>query len=165
MIEWLISSDGIASIIQIFVLIVLILTFLNAHRPHVGVIKVDSSYNEASKDFTVLIKIKNTGNIPANNVSSNMRMFINSKALTSNEGKSKFVLFPSQETSGSPVFHGVEKAHLVASEFKIIVDILYQQPISSFLPIPVTIRKYKTTQELLYDPVCGKFATTSGSAT
>ena len=163
--NWLLSSEGIATIIQIFILIVLILTFLHAHRPHVGVIRVDSLYDENSKDFTVFITIKNTGNVPANNIQSDMRMFFNSKELTSNEGKSRYVLFPSQENSGNPKFHNVEKAHLMASEFKIIVEISYEQPISSFLPIPVTIRKYKTIQELLYDPNYGKFATVYGNAT
>lgn len=165
MIDWLISPDGVASIIQICILIVLILTFLHAHRPHVGVIRIDSSYDETTKDFSIDIRIKNTGNVPANNVSSNMKMFHNNKELTSNVGKSKYVLFPNQENSGSPKLHNVEKAHLMASEFKIVVEINYEQPINSFLPIPVTIRKYKTTQELLYDPIYGKFAAISGAAT
>jgi len=163
--NWLLSPDGIAAIIQIFILIVLILTFLHAHRPHVGVVRVDSSYDETSKDFTVIISIKNTGNVPANNIQSNMRMFFEGKELTSNEGNSRYVLFPLQENSGNPKFHNVEKAQLSSSEFKIIVEINYEQPISSFLPIPVTIRKYKTTQELLYSHSYGRFATISGSAT
>lgn len=163
--NWFLSSEGIAAIIQIFILIVLILTFLHAHRPHIGVVRVDSSYDEKSKDFTVFIKIKNTGNVPANNIRSDMRMFFNNKELTSSEGKSRYVLFPSQENSGNPKFHNVDKAHLMSGEFKIIVEIYYEQPISSFLPIPVTIRKYKTIQELLYDPNYGRFATISGNAT
>lgn len=163
--NWLLSPDGIAAIIQIFILIVLILTFLNAHRPQIGVISVGSTHDERSKDFIVDITIKNTGNVPANNIQSNMRMFFNDNELTSNEGKSRYVLFPSQEKSGTPKFHNVDKANLLNDKFKIIVEINYEQPISSFLPIPVTIRKYKTIQELLYDPSHGKFATISGTAT
>lgn len=94
--NWLLSPDGIAAIIQIFILIVLILTFLHAHRPHIGVVKVDSSYDEASKDFTVIISIKNTGNVPGNNIQANMIMFFNGKELTTAEGESRYVLFPSQ---------------------------------------------------------------------
>lgn len=163
--DWLLSLEGIAAIVQILILIVLIFTFLHAHRPHVGVVRVDSSYNETSKDFTVIISIKNTGNIPANNIQSNMRMFFDGKEFSSNEGRSRYVLFPLQENSGNPKFHNVEKEKLSSSELKIIVEINYEQPISSFLPIPVTIRKYKTTQELLYSQSYGRFSTISGSAT
>lgn len=163
--NWLLSPDGIAAIIQISILIVILLTFLHAYRPHVGIIKVDSSYDQNSKDFTVTIIIKNTGNVPANNVSSNMKMFINNQELSSDIGKSKYVLFPNQENSGIPKYHNVELGHLQQAEFKILVEIDYEQPISSFLPIPVTIRKYKTIQEILYDASIGKFAIISGSAT
>ena len=163
--NWLISPDGIAAIIQICILIILTLTFLHASRPHVGVVSVDSIYDQQTKDFTVDIKIKNTGNVPANNIQSNMRMIHNGNELTSNEGKSRYVLFPSQENSGNPKFHNVEESNLRNDEFKIIVELKYEQPISSFLPIPVTIRKYKTVQELKYDYSYGKFATISGYAT
>ncbi len=163
--DWLLSSQGIATIIQIFILIVLILTFLHAHRPYVGIICADSIYDKTSKDFTVTLKIKNTGNVPANNVCSNMKMKINSKELGSSRGASRYVLFPNQENLGSPKFHNVEIAHLQASELKIAVEIHYEQPIGSFLPIPVIIRKYKTIQELLYEPSAGKFSVISGCAT
>lgn len=163
--DWLTTPDRIAAIIQICILIILTLTFLHASRPHVGVIRADALYDQNTKDFTVEIKIKNTGNVPANNIQSNMRMFHNGKELSGNEGKSKYVLFPSQENSGNPKFHNVEESNLKNDEFKIIVELKYEQPISSFLPIPVTTRKYKTVQELEYDYSYGKFATIHGYAT
>ena len=161
---WLLSVEGIVTIIQIFNFIVLILSFLQAYRTHVGIIRADSIYDEKAKEFTVVFKTKNTGNVPANNVSSSMKMFVGNQELSSGEGKSRYVLFPGQENSGHPKFNNVEKEHLLSVEFKISVEINYEQPISSFLRIPVTIRKYKSIQEFVYDSSVGKFAATSGIA-
>ncbi len=164
MLEWLTSPDGIAAVIQIFILVVLLLTFLHASRPYVGIIRADSLYDAATKDFAVVITIKNSGTAPANNVRSEMKMFLDGNELGVNEGKSRYILFPGQENSGRPVFHNVEPAHLSGNEFKIIVELTYEQPIHSFLPIPLTVRKYTTKQEMVYDAKVGKFAVTAGAA-
>jgi hypothetical protein len=164
MIDWLLSAEGITTIVLVLTLIVLILTFQHAHRPYVGVISVDTSYNQNTKDLVLNVKIKNTGNVPANNVHSNMAMYIDGKEIGSNEGESKYVLFPGQETSGIPAFHGVLADHIERSKLRVKIEIYYQQPVNSFIRIPVMIRKFETVHELDYEPKSKKFAMSTGVA-
>lgn len=164
MFEWLLSVEGITTVVLVLTFIVMILTFQHAHRPHVGVISVDTNYNQNTNDLNLTIKIKNTGNVPANNVHSNMSMYIDGKEIGSNKGESKYVLFPGQETSGIPAFHGVHDIHLEKSQLRVKIEIFYQQPINSFIRIPVMIRKFKTVHELDYEPNSKKFAMSSGVA-
>lgn len=159
------SAQGISTIVLVLTLTVLILTFLHAHRPHVGIYGVGTAYEPGAKDLTVVAKIRNTGNVPANKVRTNMKMFIDGEELTNNQGESRFVLFPGQETSGTPTFHNVEDGVLNREGLSIEVEILYEQPINSFIRIiPLAIRKFRTYQKMDYDPKSKLFAIVSGEA-
>ncbi len=159
---WAKSPNGISGIVLIITLVFLILTFQYAYRPYVGVIEADIYYNKENKDLTSTIKIKNTGNIPANNVQTNTKVMVNSQVLADIEGKSRFVLFPQQETFGYPAFHNVTEANLRDDKLDINLEIKYELPIRFI--IRIYTRKFKTVELLRYDSKSGKFQIISGES-
>ena len=165
MFNWAKTSDGVSAItmtILIITLFFLILTFQYAYRPYVGIIQVNSHFDQDKEDLTACVKIKNTGNIPANNTQTNIKIIHNSNELEFLEGKARFVLFPSQETSGNPVFHHVNESNLLNDKIDIKVEIKYELPIRFIFKIYT--RKFQTIQLLRYDYNEKQFRTISGES-
>lgn len=160
--HWAKTPEGISAIVLIITLIFLILTFQYAYRPFVGVTEVNSSYDQEKKDLIAYVKIKNTGNIPANNVQTNMKMIHNLVVLENNVGTSRFVLFPEQETTGNPSFHNVEDTNLKNDKIDISVEIKYELPIRFIFKIYT--RKFRTIELLRYDIRTEKFSIISGES-
>jgi len=160
--NWAKTPEGISAIVLIITLFILILTFQYAYRPYVGVTQVSGHYDKDKKDLIALVKIKNTGNIPANYVQTNMKMIHNSAILEKMEGTSRFVLFPEQETSGNPTFHNVEENNLQNDKIDISVEIKYELPIRFI--IKIYTRKFKTVGLLRYEYRTGKFSIISGES-
>ena len=160
--NWAKTPEGIAAIVLIITLFFLILTFQYAYRPYVGVIQVNSHYDKEKKDLNAFVKIKNTGNVPANNVQTNMKMIHNSVVLEEMEGTSRFVLFPEQETSGNQAFHNVADTNLKNDKIDISVEIKYDLPIRFIFKIYT--RKFKTVELLRYEYLTGKFGIISGES-
>jgi hypothetical protein len=126
------------------------------------VTKVEAAYDGDRKDLTANIIIENTGNIPANNVQTNMKMIVNATVIENMEGKSKFVLFPEQETSGSPIFHNVADLNLAKDQLDIHLEIKYELPIRFF--IKIYTRKFRTVELFRYDHQTGRFRIISGES-
>jgi len=160
--NWSKTPEGISAIVLIITLFFLILTFQYAYRPYVGVTQVNSHYDKDKKDLTAYVKIINTGNIPANNVQTNIKMIHNSAVLENMEGNSRFVLFPEQETSGNPTFHNIEDSNLKNDKIDISVEIKYDLPIRFIFK--VYTRKFKTVELLRYEYRTGKFSVISGES-
>jgi hypothetical protein len=160
--NWAKKPEGISTLILILTLFFLILTFQYTNRPYVGVFAVDSNYNKESKDLVSNIQIRNTGNIPANNVQTNLQMIYNSIVLEEMIGTSRFVLFPGQETSGFPTFHNVTKINLENDKIDIRIEIKYELPIRFIFKFYT--RKFLTIELLRFDIRSGKFQIISGES-
>jgi len=158
--NWITTLEGITITVLIITLIFLILKFQYANRPYVGITKVNSQYDKDKRDLTAFIIIKNTGNIPANNVQTNMQMIRNSTVYEKMVGNSRFVLFPEQTTSGNPTYHKVEEANLTNDKFEISIEINYDLPIRFIFK--VYKRKFKTTALLRYENGTGLWKNISG---
>ena len=161
--KWLKTLGGISTVALIITMIILILTFQTAYRPYVGVPGADCFYDKSTKDLVFYIKIKNSGNVPANNVRTNMQMFKNSEPLDSLEGQSRFLLFPKQNTFGRPAFHNVEETNLNNDTMEVHVEIKYEQRVKFI--IRWCPRKFETTQVLRYDHKGGGLRVISGEST
>lgn len=160
--NWAKTPDGISGIAIIITLVFFVLTFQYAYRPYIGITQVNSQYNKETKDLTAFVKIKNTGNIPANKVQTNLKMIHNSNVLEQMVGSSKFVLFPGQETTGDPKFHNVNDINLKNDQIDIKVDIQYELPIRFIFKIYT--RKFKTEALLRYAHKTGKFNVIAGES-
>lgn len=161
--NWVKTEIRLSTAGLIITVIFLILTFQYAYRPYVGVTKCIWSYNKPSKDLIAEITIKNSGNIPANNVGTNIELFSNSRLLENIKGQSRWLLFQSQETSGSQTFHNVEIVNLNNDTMEVHLEITYELPIN--LIIHRWVRKFKTTQVLRYDHKSSKCQIISGEST
>jgi hypothetical protein len=160
MLKKLFTPKGIGTVILFITLIVLILTFQYAYRPYIGIEKTNINYNDNAKDLCVEIWIKNTGNVPASNVHTNTKMERNSIELDHLEGESRFVLFPEQKTTGTPIFHNVTSENLLNDTFEIDIEIIYELPVK-FLFFDLS-RRFNTQHHLIYEHNSGRFALTSG---
>ncbi len=162
LLNWAKTPEGISGIVLIITLFFLVLTFQYAYRPYIGATQVNSRYDKETKDLTAFVKIKNTGNIPANGVHTNLKMIHNSKVLEEMKGTSKFVLFPEQETAGNPIFHNVDDTNLKNDQIDIGVEIKYELPIRFIFKIYT--RKFKTEAMLRYLYSTGKFSVIAGES-
>lgn len=129
MLTWILSPEGISTVILIVTLFFGILTFQYAYRPYVGVVESNCQFYEDSNEISVEVKIKNTGNIPANSVQTNMKMLDNFKLKQIHSGNSKFVLFPGQQTYETAFFQDVNKKTSDKSYYEIVIEIKYQHAI------------------------------------
>lgn len=161
--KWLETPGRISSIVLIITLIFAIITFQYAYRPYVGVSKCTWSYNKSTKDMVAMIAVKNLGNIPANNVRTNIQMFVDSISTYNLEAQSRFLLFQEQETFGPQIFHNIEESKLNNYTMDIHVKITYELPIK--LIIHWWTRKFETTQVLRYDHKRGGCRVISGEST
>lgn len=161
--NWIKTTARISPIILFITLVVLILTFQYAYRPFVGVIRVNSHYDNIKKDLTAHIIIKNTSNIPANITETTVKMFHNGADLGSIVGTSRIVLFPEQETSLYKSFHNVQEISRKNDNLDILLEINYDLPIRLFT-LRVYTRKFKTVTRLRYNDESGLFSGISGQS-
>ncbi len=147
----------ISTIVLIVTLLFLILTYLNAHRPYVGITRSDANYDQNTNELSFRITIKNSGNVTARGIKTDSKTYENENVISDRKGESTFILFPNQESHGILKFHGITNQHFQHNVYSANYLIYYEQPITLGFK-----RNFKTVQRMKYDPEVGNLRVESG---
>lgn len=151
------TTQIISTLVLTLTLVVLIVSFSNAHRPQVGITRCDAKYDNDKRDLVLTFRIRNSGNVPAQKLSTSSRIFHHSETLNERDGEAQMVLFPGQETSGNATFHNVGRD---TSKLFVHYTIDYQQSV-----VPGFTRRFRTYQKFEYYPESQSVGIVGGSAT
>jgi hypothetical protein len=139
---------------------VLILTFGSTNRPIVGLIKAIPHYDTEKNLLIIQCKLKNSGNVPANNVEHYSKTYSNDNLLESNNESEIYVIFPEQETLLTYTFKNVTNDMLQEVKYSFILQTKYEHKVFKFYN-----RKFKTIQKISYDNDLGNCRILESSAT
>ncbi len=137
----IITPEVISVIILAVVLYYTVRTFDFSQRPYVGVIKTEPTWTDS--DLHLKFKLINSGNVPAVDVKTNVKITINNVITSDVKGTSEFILFPNQFTFGTQIIHNLDKNQIDKYDIQIEVLITYKRHSKPFKKKYVTFQHFK----------------------